>query len=92
MTNFSTHDFCGVTIHECPSCGFDDENLAVVKHHYQHRHEIPQQQAEVMARRPQALLYDAAGAEVTEIDRGTSEPPPEISEDTAADPPEESND
>lgn len=97
MTELKTHDFCGVTIYDCPECGFDHEHLPTLQAHMWHRHEVPRRQAaenaaaaKLAAERPQATLYTGDGALVERIER--SEPPPEISEDTAADPPEETHD
>lgn len=95
MPEIPTHDFCGVTIYECPECKFDSEHIAELKAHIWNRHELPRRQiaenaaaAKRAAEAPQATLYTGDGALVTRIDRG--EPAPEISEDTAAEPPEES--
>lgn len=94
MSTFNTHDFCGITIHECPHCKFDSEHEVEVKAHVWQRHELPRRQreeAERLAReaaeQPQALLFDGDGRQVERIERGTQQ---EISEDfTAGEPPEE---
>jgi|GEM_PF-5603598 len=67
---FTTHDFCGVTIHECPHCKFDSEHETEVRAHVWVRHELPRRQEEEAARRREvtAELYDANGARVEHIE------------------------
>lgn len=94
MSIFNTHDFCGVTIHECPHCKFDSEHEVEVKAHVWQRHELPQRKREEAARlqreaaeQPRALLFDGDGKQVERIERGAQG---DISEYfTAADPPQE---
>lgn len=70
MSQFKTHDFCGVTIHECPHCKFDSEHEAEVKLHVWQRHELPrlQQEEAALRREVEAELYDASGARVERIE------------------------
>lgn len=70
MSQFKTHDFCGITIYECPHCKFDHEREVEVKAHVWHRHELPRLQQEEAARRREvtAELYDASGARVEHIE------------------------
>jgi hypothetical protein len=73
MPDFATHDYCGVLIHECPACKFDDENLATVKAHWWQVHGLPAKLEEDARRRAQATLYAPDGEVVEFIDRGEKE-------------------
>lgn len=70
MSQFNTHDFCGVTIYECPHCKFDSEHEVEVKLHVWQRHELPrlQQEEAALRREVEAELYDASGARVEHIE------------------------
>jgi hypothetical protein len=67
---FTTHDFCGITIYECPRCKFDSEHEVEVKKHVWQRHELPrlQQEEAALRREVEAELYDAGGARVEHIE------------------------
>lgn len=68
--NLSTHDFCGITIYECPHCKFDSEHEVEVKAHVWQRHELPRLQEEEARKRraAQAEIYDADGKRVELIE------------------------
>lgn len=70
MPTFNTHNFCGITIYECPHCKFDSEHEVEVKKHVWQRHDLPRLQEEEAARqRPiGAEIYDADGNRVEHID------------------------
>lgn len=70
MPTFNTHNFCGITIYECPHCKFDSEHEVEVKKHVWQRHDLPRLQEEEAARqRPiGAEIYGADGNRVEHID------------------------
>lgn len=70
MSKFQTHDFCGITIYECPHCKFDSDNEIDLKAHVWQRHELPRLQEEEAKQRRAvyAELYDASGARVEHIE------------------------
>ena len=74
--SLTTHDFCGITIYECPSCKFDSQHEAEVKAHIWHRHELPRLQEEEARKRraAQAEIYDANGDRVELIELSENHP------------------